>query len=341
MGPAPRLDRLGGFWNVLSRIAQGLYTLGRSVERVQNVTRILEVNHKMNLERSAGRDRNVWEAIAHSFLCPVESYTERALYDVLVLSETHPFSVWRCLGDARDEGRAMRDHISDEMWLHLNLHYLELRGLDFDGILAIGRSEFNRRIEVFCDALYGLADDTMIRGEAWAFLRLGKQMERAMMICRILDIKRKSIVPDPDGAPADVHHWQALLRSLSGYEPYRRAYDARVMPHRVLAFVLQHAEFPRSLAHALVEMDLSVGVLGSKTPYTSSVSQLLERLRNRLMGLDVERSIEAQAFDRELSYLNESCMEIADAIELAYFTSLRPATRPITVAPGAALTPQQ
>ena len=235
----------------------------------------------------------------------------------------------------------MRDHISDEMWLHLNLHYLELRGLDFDAIVAMGRSEFNRRIEVFCDALSGLADDTMIRGEAWAFLRLGKQMERALMICRILDIKRKSIVPGPDGTPAEVHQWQALLRSLSGYEPYRRAYDARVMPDRVLAFVLQREEFPRSLAHAIGEMGQSVAVLGSPSPLAAQLTDLLERLKGRLRSLDVERTIEARAFDRELSYLNESCMEIADAIELTFFTSLRPTAAPITVAPGAALTPQQ
>ena len=30
---------------------------------------------------------------------------------------------------------------------------------------------------------------------------------------------------------------QALLRSLSGYEPYRRAYDARIVPERVLMVV--------------------------------------------------------------------------------------------------------
>ena len=326
---------------MLSRIALGLYGMGRSVERVQNVTRILEVNHKMNLDRPTDLDGDVWAAIANSFLCPVEIYTEQALYEVLIFSDTHPFSVRRCLREARDESRAMRDHISEEIWLHVNRSFLELRELTFDDVLAMGRSEFNRRIEVFGDALFGLADDTMIRGDAWAFLKLGKQMERGLMICRILDIKRKSVARGIDGAPADVHQWQALLRSLSGYEPYRRAYDARVIPARVLEFVLQRGEFPRSLTHALREMRRMIEVLGAQSPLSAQADRLLGTLVDRLRLIDVQRAIETERFDRELAYLNESCLEIADAIELAYFTSLRPTSTPITVAPGAALTPQQ
>jgi uncharacterized alpha-E superfamily protein len=326
---------------MLSRIALGLYGLGRSVERVQNVTRILEVNHKMHLQRSDGPGGRVWEAIAQSFLCPVEHYTERALYDALVHSETHPYSVRRCLREARDEGRTMREHISDEMWIHLNLHFLEFRDVSFDSVLEIGRSEFNRRIEVFCDALFGLADDTMIRGEAWAFLRLGKQMERALMICRILDIKRKSISSDADGAPADVHHWQALLRSLSGYAPYRRVYDARVLPYQVLEFVLKREDFPRSLAHALREMRDTIDLLGAQNPLVSRVVALLGELRDDLRLRDIDRTIHPEAFGRELAYLNEACHEIADGIELAYFTSLRPASVLIRVAPNAPLNSQQ
>jgi uncharacterized alpha-E superfamily protein len=326
---------------MLSRIAHGLYTMGRTVERVQNVTRILEVNHKMNLERSIGRESEVWAAIAHSFLCPVEEFSERALYGVLVTSDSHPYSVRRCLREARDDCRTMRDHISDEMWLHLNRNYLEFQAVEFRDVVQMGRSEFNRRIEVFCDALHGLADDTMIQGEAWAFLKLGKYLERSLMVCRILDIKRTSISHDFDGAPADVHHWQALLRSLSGYEPYRRAHDARIIPERVLEFVLQRAEYPRSLAHSLREMRRCLVVLGSQSSLTAYLDRLIDDFTDRLRLVDVERMIAPDAFGRDISYLNESCLEIADAIELAYFTSLRPASVPLGVAPGAALTPQQ
>jgi uncharacterized alpha-E superfamily protein len=325
---------------MLSRIARGLYRLGREVERAQNLARILEVNHKMNLERSKRDDSNVWSAISESFDCDLDAPDERGLYDVLVLSGTHPLSVRHCIANARDEGRAMRDHISEEMWLHLNRTHLELSSLTFEGVLAIGRSEFNRRIEIFADAFHGLAHHTMIRGEAWAFLQIGKLVERASMICRILDIKRKSIAPDAEGEPVDVHQWQALLRSLSGYEPYRRAHDARIVPSRVLEFVLKRTDHPRSLACTLVDLREMLGLVSGGHALQTRLDRRVDLLIEELRHANPEELLRSGSFEVELHHFDRRCREISEALELAYFTSLRPASAPILAAPGAGLVPQ-
>lgn len=325
---------------MLTRIARGLYQLGGHVERAQNLARILEVNHKMNLERSKRDDTNVWTAISESFECDLDAPDERGLYGMLVLSETHPYSVRHCIAQARDEGRAMRDHISEEMWLHLNRTHLELASLSFEGVLATGRSEFNRRIEIFADAFHGLAQHTMIRDSAWAFLQIGKLVERASMICRILDIKRKSIAPESEGEPVDVHQWQALLRSLSGYEPYRRAHDARIVPSRVLEFVLKRPDYPRSLTCTLADLrealDLVSGGHALQAKLAHSVDLVLAELRHS----NPEELLRSGGFEVELWHFDRRCREISDALALAYFTSLRPASAPILAAPGAGLVPQ-
>ena len=148
---------------MLSRIARGLYDLGRLIERSRNVARILEVNHKVNLERSSRDETEIWSAVSNAFDCDLSSPDESSLYEALVLSPTHPHSVRRCIAEARDEGRAMRNHISEEMWLHLNRQHLDFQNLTFTHIRETGRSEFNRQVEIFADGLHGLADDTMIR----------------------------------------------------------------------------------------------------------------------------------------------------------------------------------
>lgn len=328
---------------MLSRIARGLYGLGRLVERSQHVVRILEVNHKMNLERPSSDEASVWTAIADSFECEVEQPSEAALYRELVLSRSHEYSVLRCIEAARDEGRAMRDHISEEMWLHLNRTHLDVHSLTFERILRIGRSEFNRQIELFGDAFHGLADDTMIRGDSWAFLRIGKLVERAAMIRRILEIKRKSLELSPasEGAPVDVHQWQALLRTLSGYEPYRRAYDARIVPERVLAFVLKRPEFPRSLACSLAELRDAITKLSSANPSQTALLRDVDRTREWLGMIDPEQLVRSGTFELELREIDRRTEALADAIELGFFTSMRPASAPLTVSPGAMLVPQQ
>ena len=190
---------------MLSRVARSLFELGRSVERAHHVAQIIEVSHKMNLERVDHNEAEVWQAISNAFGGDPSVTLEREIYEGFVLSETHPYSVRKCVGQARFEGRAMREHISEEMWLHLNHTHLEFKTITFESVMSVGRSEFNRRVTIFSDALSGLADDTMIRGEAWAFLRIGKLTERASMICKILKIKQKSITPELDGGPIDVH----------------------------------------------------------------------------------------------------------------------------------------
>lgn len=306
------------------------------------MARILEVNHKMNLERASLEEANVWTAISESFGCGLDRPSEASLYRELVLSPTHPFSVKHCIRSARDQGRAVREHISEEMWLHLNHTHLELADLSFENILRVGRSEFNRKVELFGDAFHGLADDTMIRGESWAFLRVGKLCERATMVCRILEIKRKSLalVPDSEGAPVDVHQWQALLRSLSGYEPYRRAYDARILPERVIEFVLKRRDFPRSLAHTLRELRGALDEVSSGQTGQLELSRQVDEFLEDLRLIDVEALAASGSFEVELRRIDRRCRALSEGLALAFFTSLRPVSAPIAEAPGAALVPQ-
>jgi len=319
-----------------------MYELGRYVERGQHVARILEVNHKMNLERTSIDEANVWTAISESFGCGLEQPDEPSVYGELVLSRTHACSVMHCVASARDQARAMRDHISEEMWIHLNRTHLELSALSFEAILRVGRSEFNRRIEVFADALYGLAEDTMIRGEPWGFLRVGKLAERALMICRILEIKRKSLAlaPESAGAPIDVHQWQGLLRSLSGYEPYRRAYDARILPERVLEFVLQRPDFPRSLRCTLTDLQGAMALLPAANPLQIGLRRDVARFVENLQRLDPGELVRQGSIDGDLRRLEMRSRAIGDGMDLAYFTSHRPFSAPIAASTGTALVPQ-
>jgi len=328
---------------VLSRIARGLYGIGRDIERAQNVIRILEVNHKMNLERDAEDEANIWVAIAEAFGSHCDPPSEFGLYQELVLEFDHPYAVRRCIRSARDGGRAMRDYISEEMWLHLNGTYLDLSQLTFEHILSEGRSEFNRRIETFCDAFHGLADDTMIHGSAWLFLRIGKFLERSSMICRILEIKRKvlALAPEHEGRPIDVHQWQALLRSLSGYEPYRRAYDARIVPARVMEFVLQRTDFPRSLAHATDQILVSLRSLPSENAAQLELAEQAELFLEQLRLLDAGEVLQSGSLESHISVLRKRSDEIAKRMEQSFFVSSRPAPAPIVPSQYAGLVPQQ
>ncbi|MDJ0788464.1 MAG: alpha-E domain-containing protein [Myxococcota bacterium] len=304
---------------MLSRIGEALYGMGRDIERAQNVVRVLEVTHKMALVRQSLEDPLTWLPLYSSFDVAIDEPGEAELYERLVVDPQHPYSVSRCLREAREKGRSLRDHISEEMWAYLNRAYLGLLGLSFDAIRRDGRSEFSFRIETLCDAFHGIADDTMMHGSEWRFLRTGKYMERAEMTARILHVKGQSlaVMPDAAGRPIDVHQWQAMLRSLAGFEPYRRWYDARILPGRVLEFVLRHPDFPRSLGYCIRRVDEHLPE-ESRGPKQAELREALGGLRRHLDATDVDSLIR-----RDLSAYSEDLMsrvgDLSSALETACF----------------------
>ena len=98
----------------------------------------------------------------------------------------------------------------------------------------------------------GIADATMSHNEAWNFLRLGRQLERADKTSRILDVKYFMLLPSLKdiGTPYDDIHWAAVLKSVSGFEMYRKKYG-RIKPQNVVEFLVMDREFPRAILHCI------------------------------------------------------------------------------------------
>jgi uncharacterized alpha-E superfamily protein len=102
----------------------------------------------------------------------------------------------------------------------------------------------------------GLVASTMMRGEAYAFYQLGGCLERADMTARIMDVKYHIILPDLSmvGSALDYYQWAALLKSLSGFEAFRRSCHSGFMPADVAEFVVLNRDFPRSIVFSVERM---------------------------------------------------------------------------------------
>ena len=310
---------------MLSRIARGLYEMGSDIERAQNVVRVLEVTHKMSLLRDPLHGSEAWIAVCQAFEVEDPEPGPVPARAHLVESPTHPFSVTRCLGAARERARALREVISEELWEHVNRYYLELAEAPRETLRALDPVEFNRQVETFCDAFHGLATDTMIHGPEWHFLRLGRFFERARMLGRILEIKSKrlSLVPGEEGRPIDFHQWQGMLRSLSAYEPYRRTFDARIDPSRAISFVVRDARFARSLAHCLGQISDSLGAVACGVPAQVALQAAVEEYRHEVSATSAELLL-ATGLEDLVRQLRARLGVLSRGFEDAYFHSLRP-----------------
>jgi uncharacterized alpha-E superfamily protein len=106
----------------------------------------------------------------------------------------------------------------------------------------------------------GVTVGTMLMDEALHFMRLGTFLERADNTARLVDVKFHAVQSDFFGAASekdqeyDFYHWSAILRSVSGFEIYRKVYRDVIKPERVADLLIPAPDMPRSLHASLNEV---------------------------------------------------------------------------------------
>ncbi len=245
---------------MLCRTANELFWMARHIERAENMARMLDVTYRMSLLPYEGIEPGL--AWAQPWAVPlVTSGLATAYYqrfpalsgpDVLrflILDATNPSSIFCCLRSARESARSVRGAITSEMYEDLNSAWLEIRKVDFARVEAEGVSGFFDRVKMRSHQFRGVTFGTMMRDEAYHFIRLGTHLERADNTARILDVKYHTLLPSAAdvGGAVDYYQWGALLRSLSGFESYRKIYCDVITPRRVAELLILREDMPRSL----------------------------------------------------------------------------------------------
>jgi uncharacterized alpha-E superfamily protein len=180
-------------------------------------------------------------------------------------------------------------------------------------------------IRMACHLFQGIAASTMSHGEAWHFIRLGRMLERADKTSRILDVKYFLLLPQVDlvGSPIDDIQWAAVLKSVSGFEMYRKRFG-RIQPHTVVEFLLQDENFPRAIRHCIKTGTESLHEI-TGTPKGSARTVLERRLGQLGAELDYANidEIIATGLHEFLDELQVKLNLIDDSIYHAFF-ALRP-----------------
>ncbi len=235
---------------MLSRVADSLYWMGRYIERAEQTARQLEVSRDIlvdlsELDRHGARAE--WEATLAA-LCVPDIDVQRLVFDV-----AEPSSIVSCLLQARENARQVREIISSEMWEQLNQTHWALKEASTQELNEIALSQVFNQIQSACATWSGMANASMHRSEAWAFLRLGKFVERLDRLCRALVARQNQ----RDGSEGRTHEnvaWIALLRSTGALEAYRKTAPTGIDPRGVLEFLVFERDFPRSLCFCACEI---------------------------------------------------------------------------------------
>ncbi|HAE47088.1 MAG TPA: hypothetical protein DCK97_06675 [Tistrella mobilis] len=258
---------------MLSRTADNIYWLSRNMERAENLARIIEDAHRMALLPSSAAEGGYdeWKSalisagVAGGFVARhgEEAVDQRRVVDYIAFDRDNPSSIRSCVENARRNARSVRTALTSEMWESINSTWMEMNRLDPSAITGTELRNFldwiKERVTLFRGSAYG----TMIRDDAYAFVRLGTYVERGDNTARILDVKYNILLPPEEtvGGAVDEYQWMSILRAVSAHRSFHWLYRTNVRPWLVAEFLILRPEMPRSLVACVGEVDTQLDYL--------------------------------------------------------------------------------
>jgi uncharacterized alpha-E superfamily protein len=275
---------------MLSRVASSIYWMSRYLERADNVARFINVNTRLILDMGWEREKAQWDSLIYAsgdqedFKKRYKSFDEKNVIHFLTFDEKNPNSILSCIQKVRENARTVREIISSEVWEAINSLYHAVekhnRKRKIDDL-----QNFFHSVQQSNHLLCGLIENTMSHGEGWHFARVGRLLERADKTARILDVKYFLLLPQGEhvDSPYDTVEWGSVLKSVSGFEMYRKQFH-RANFRDVTQFLILDKDFPRAIHFCINTASDSLrhitDMLNVDVPVTREMLKLRESLDN-------------------------------------------------------------
>lgn len=268
---------------MLSKVAERLYWTARYLERVENTVRLVSVYDNLLFDLPRDIDISWYNLVILNsaerlFEERYRNRDERNVVKFILADDTNPSSMLSALRMVRENVRTTRDAMPMETWEMVNELYLFAKENIQHGINRSARHQFLDEMIKGCQQVNGLLMGTMSRDEGWQFLRLGRNLERADMVTRLLDAGASAQIQGEQETLLKISQviWGNVLRSSGADMSYRRTVRSAVRDTEVARFLLEDDKFPRSLHFCISSMCSAVKALPNSKALQKQLDKLLK-----------------------------------------------------------------
>jgi len=279
---------------MLGRAAGNLFWMARSMERVENIVRLLVSSRNASmLSEHEGQDNNVWNmpleisAQKAKFLDEYHDVNEGRVTAFMLCDGNNPASVKSQLKQARENARATRHFLTAAVWECINRTWLIVKDTRYQDLQKSSVDDYLEWLIDRCYMFKGVLSASMRRGEGLYFSNLGLCIERADHSARMMSVHfyNSQLSQSQSGIMEvrDYYRSLALLNSLNAYKAYREAFHSSIELDKIAELFILHKELPRSLRGCLDEM---VDILRTLNPTSSTLKEVYE-LQYRLDSVQI------------------------------------------------------
>jgi uncharacterized alpha-E superfamily protein len=302
---------------LLSRVAENLYWAARYLERSEDTARVIRQHTELLVDLPISIPLR-WEPLLaimgteEEFVATGVRHHETEIVSYLASDRTNPGSIVSSVAAARENLRTTREVIPREAWETVNDIFLFVTARSDEGVVRATRSKYLSHLIGECQRMVGMLAGSMSRDSAYEMMRLGRNLERADMTTRVLDVRASSLLRE-DAAFADLQ-WAGVLKSLSAFQMFRRTTRNVVDGDPVVRFCLADESFPRSVAHCLDEVASCLGRL----PRAGFVGSACDEARQHLASAPLD-GLSGDELHRLADELQVRIGAIHEQVASAYF----------------------
>ncbi len=310
---------------MLSRTAEGLFWMARYVERMDNVSRLLDAGRRMdNLPHQGSTHQSEWISIviasgaSSTFPLPLEDSDRASVARHLIRDMENPSSIASCIEAARMNAKAIRNAITAELWEAINDTRIGLREQLMQENDKFSLSAFLDWVRERAGLTMGRIDSTLLRDDGYRFIELGKWFERADATARMLDVKYHVLLPKVTdvGGGIDYLQWVQILRAANSAMAFRHLYRRSVDPKGVVDLLVLNEKSPRSLITALTEIRIAFDKLADDVPLQRQMTERVARAEQKLRATSTDEIFETGLHDWLTAFItetNETALAVSDA----------------------------